>query len=89
MQSEIHTHRYNGVTTYDSGHVHEYSGETSADPDYQGHVHYMTGVTTYDDGHNHSYRIQTGPAIYFNGGHYHYFRGSVDFANVPVMHTHM
>jgi len=89
MPNELHTHSFGGTTTFDSGHIHRYFGETSADPDRDGHIHYMTGVTTYDDGHTHNYRIPTGPAIYVNGGHYHYYRGNTSAAIIPNRHIHL
>ncbi|HOV27927.1 MAG TPA: hypothetical protein PK566_16410 [Pseudobacteroides sp.] len=31
----------------------------------------------------------TGPAIYVNGGHYHYYRGNTSAAIIPNRHIHL
>lgn len=48
----------------------------------------MVGTTTSNDGHVHNYKIPTSPAIYVQGGHYHYYRGETSLANIPDTHAH-
>ncbi|MEL7656180.1 MAG: YmaF family protein [Bacillota bacterium] len=86
MQNMMHSHYFEGTTSIDDGHQHQYSGVSSSDPDITGHIHFMEGDTTMNDGHSHHYRIQTGPAIYVPGGHYHYYQGETYIAD---MHAHM
>jgi len=68
-----------GRTTLNDGHIHEYSGTTSANPDTPGHIHYMVGQTTFEDGHIHRYSLRTGPSIPVNGGHTHYYYAATSF----------
>lgn len=76
MSNELHDHNYRGVTTFSDGHVHQYTGRTSTNPDSIGHIHTIRGVTTFNDGHVHHYTTITSKAIYFNEDeHYHYYRG--------------
>lgn len=85
MPNGFHTHNYNGMTLIANMHDHSYSGRTSRDPDKMGHTHFMEGPTTNNDGHSHFYRMQTGPAVYRNGNHYHCYQGDTDLAD---MHIH-
>lgn len=80
-----HFHYYSGITSFDSGHVHGYEGESSLAPTGVPHVHYIQGVTTYNDGHTHVYWITTGLDIPMpGGGHTHYINGITDIANQHV-----
>jgi len=63
MQNSLHSHRFMGRTTFNDGHIHEYSGITSVNLNSPGHIHYMAGETTFEDGHIHRYSLQTGPSI--------------------------
>ena len=81
MQYGLHRHDFNGVTTFDNGHTHQYYGKTSLDSDVSGHVHYMIGETTFDDGHIHQYELQTGSSIPIDGGHIHYYQAATSFDN--------
>lgn len=88
MPIEMHTHSYGGMTTFNSGHVHGYFGETSPNPNTLGHIHFINGITTRNDGHIHILRIPTGPAVYIDGGHYHFYRGGTSVAFRPNRHFH-
>lgn len=85
MPNYLHSHNYNGVTSVTDRHDHRYIGRTNKEPDVRGHTHLMEGYTTRDDGHIHFYRLRTGPAVYRQGGHYHYYQGDTDVAD---RHTH-
>ena len=85
MPNGFHTHNFNGATSVEVRHDHRFTGRTGRAPDTMGHTHIMEGDTTRDDGHAHFYQMQTGPAIYRNGGHYHSYQGDTD---VVDMHTH-
>lgn len=84
MPEKLHNHYFRGITSYDDGHVHGYSGITSNNPDVPSHIHYMAGNTTLNDGHVHYYAIFTGPEVEFNGGHYHHYRGITRIADRHV-----
>ena len=60
-----HVHFFEGVTTFDDGHVHRYRGVTGGPIPIPGgeHYHIFSGVTSFDDGHSHSYYGKTGPGI--------------------------
>jgi hypothetical protein len=85
MPLELHSHNYGGRTSFNDGHIHEYMGQTSVNPDYRNHIHYMEGETSFNDGHEHYYAISTGPAIYVDGGHYHNYFG---YTRVADRHIH-
>lgn len=85
MPNGPHNHRYDGETSYTDGHVHNYMGRTSINPDTEGHIHYLEGVTSYNNGHIHYYTDYTGPAVYIDGGHYHNYMGETQVAD---RHTH-
>lgn len=74
----LHTHEFKGVTVYVDGHLHLFSGVSSASPETPGHTHIIAGETTTDHGHSHGYSIQTQGPTYVDPGryrHYHYFTG--------------
>ncbi|ADU74072.1 MAG TPA: hypothetical protein DEF39_13355 [Hungateiclostridium thermocellum] len=79
MQNSLHSHRFMGRTTFNDGHIHEYSGITSVNLNSPGHIHYMAGETTFEDGHIHRYSLQTGPSIPVSGGHIHYYYTATSF----------
>jgi hypothetical protein len=84
----LHTHAFQGVTVYVDGHLHLFSGVTSASPNVPGHTHTVSGVTTTNSGHWHNFSMQTqGPTYVDSGGykHYHYYKGNT---NVAASHTH-
>ena len=72
---DVHAHFYEGTTNSVFNHTHDYSGETSKEPDYHGHIHYISGYTTIDKDHVHYYSITTGPKIEVEKGHIHYYVG--------------
>lgn len=80
MPGEIHTHKFKGVTVYINGHLHLFSGTSSASPNVAGHTHYLNGNTTINNGHSHPYslitRFQTDAGV----GHYHYYEGITGYA---------
>jgi hypothetical protein len=74
----LHTHKFKGVTEYSDGHLHLFSGISSASTEEPGHTHIIAGDTTMADGHSHRYSIRTQPPTYVDAGgykHYHYFTG--------------
>lgn len=81
MPTGLHAHYYNGTTLVTDRHDHRYSGSTRKDPDTMGHTHVMEEFTETSDGHKHHFKIQTGPAIYMNNGHYHCYQGNTDMAD--------
>jgi hypothetical protein len=77
----LHTHQYKGVTVYVDGHLHLFSGVSSASPDVPGHTHTIAGRTTTDAGHSHGYSLTTRePTMVGPGRHYHYYAGDTDMA---------
>ena len=72
----MHTHEFKGVTTYVDGHLHLFSGVSSASPNIRGHTHVVEGTTTTDSGHSHNYSLTTWPQTDVNAGHYHYYEGA-------------
>jgi len=85
LSDRLHSHYFRGVTSYNDGHIHRYSGTTSQDRDTPGHVHTMTGETTFEDGHVHSYSLMTGAPIPVANGHTHYYKAATAFNDG---HTH-
>ncbi|MCL6548958.1 MAG: YmaF family protein [Alicyclobacillus sp.] len=84
----VHTHSYQGVTSFDVGHRHRYAGVTAPAPGGVQHTHTYEAETTLDDGHTHFIRGRTGPAIALpGGGHYHLFAG-VTTVNGATPHRH-
>lgn len=82
MPGELHTHEYKGVTAYADGHVHLFSGVSSASPNFPGHTHIIAGETTVNDGHSHPYRLISEGPTYVDSArykHYHYFAGLTGF----------
>lgn len=74
----MHTHKFKGVTVYVDGHLHLFSGVSSAAPETPGHTHVIAGETTMADGHSHGFSIVTQPPTYVDAGrykHYHYYKG--------------
>lgn len=77
----LHTHAFQGVTVFVDGHLHLFSGISSASPDTPGHTHTIAGRTTTDAGHSHSYSLTSqGPTVVGPGKHYHYYTGDTHFA---------
>ncbi len=82
----MHTHQFQGVTTYVEGHLHLFSGVSTPSEDVPGHTHNIIGITTIASGHSHRYFIITqGPTIVGPGKHYHYFKGAT---GVTQGHSH-
>lgn len=74
----MHTHQFRGVSVYVDGHLHLFSGVSSASPETPGHTHIISGETTTADGHSHGFSIQTQGPTYVDTGrykHYHYYKG--------------
>lgn len=72
----VHVHPFSGITSYDVGHRHHYTGVTEPAPSGVQHVHNYYAETSFDDGHTHIIRGATGPSVPLpQGGHYHYFEG--------------
>ena len=75
----MHTHQFKGVTVYVDGHLHLFSGVSSASPETPGHTHIIAGETTTADGHSHGFYIVTQPPTYVDDErykHYHYYTGN-------------
>lgn len=84
----VHLHPFAGITSFEAGHRHRYSGVTEPAPSGVPHTHRYEAVTSFDDGHTHVIRGVTGPAIPVpGGGHIHYFEG-VTTVNGQIPHTH-
>ena len=74
----MHTHQFKGVTVYVNGHLHLFSGFSSASPETPGHTHIIAGETTIADGHSHGFSIVTEPPTYVDAArykHYHHYKG--------------
>jgi hypothetical protein len=72
----VHTHHFQGTTSFDAGHNHQYAGTTEPAPSGVPHRHRYFTFTSFNDGHRHIIRGVTGPAIPLpNGGHVHRFSG--------------
>lgn len=86
----VHTHRYQGVASFDVGHRHRYTGVTAPAPGGVQHTHVYEAKTTSDDGHTHIIRGRTGPAIPLpGGGHYHVMAGATTVGGVtPHRHSY-
>jgi len=64
---------------YVDGHLHLFSGVSSASPETPGHTHIIAGETTTTDGHSHGFSIVTQPPTYVDEArykHYHYYTGN-------------
>jgi hypothetical protein len=75
----FHAHAFKGVTTYEDGHLHLYSGVSSASPNAPGHTHIIRGQTTINGGHTHGYFIISEGPTYVDRAHYkhyHYYEGN-------------
>ncbi len=84
----VHVHAFGGVTSFDVGHSHHYSGLTAPAPSGVPHVHEYQAETTFNDGHTHLIRGTTGGAIPIpGGGHIHYFEGHTT-VNGRTPHSH-
>lgn len=82
MPDELHRHEYKGVTVFVDGHVHLFSGISSASPNVPGHTHTIAGQTTVNDGHSHPYRMISEGPIYVDRArykHYHFYSGVTGF----------
>lgn len=87
---QTHIHHFRGITSFDAGHDHRYSGMTEPAPSSIQHTHRYFTFTSVDERHRHQIRGVTGPAIPLpGGGHYHEFQGttSVDGA-IPHRHRY-
>lgn len=88
MPGELHTHEFKGVTVYIDGHLHLFSGVSSASPNVPGHTHAISGVTSVNGGHSHAFSLTTMGPTYVDSEqykHYHYFEGATDIA---LFHSH-
>lgn len=85
QDNTIHHHSFEGSTSFVNGHHHYYSGKTSDEPNLRNHFHYIEGDTMMSDGHMHHYKIETSPAYYERGKHFHYYRYTTDLVQ---KHTH-
>jgi hypothetical protein len=78
----MHTHAFKGVTVFVGGHLHLFSGVSSASPDTPGHMHLIAGDTTSVAGHSHHYSlVSQGPTVVGPGKHYHYYVGNTEVTN--------
>ncbi|KIL35438.1 hypothetical protein SD71_14205 [Cohnella kolymensis] len=85
----VHVHPFEGTTSFDIGHQHEYAGITEPAQSGVQHAHGYYAVTSFDDGHTHIISGMTGPAIPLaDGGHIHYFAGHTT-ENGRIPHTHV
>ena len=83
---QIHTHHFQGVTSFVDGHTHQYVGTTEPAPSGVQHTHRYFTFTTVNNRHRHQIQGVTGPAIPLpNGGHYHEFSG---FTTIEGMNPH-
>nr|WP_026105071.1 YmaF family protein [Halalkalibacterium ligniniphilum] len=72
----VHSHHIKGITSFDVGHEHRYSGTTERAPSGISHTHRYFTYTTINSGHKHVIKGVTGPDIPLpGGGHYHEFSG--------------
>ncbi len=85
---EMHTHEFRGVTVYEDGHLHLFSGVTSASPNVPGHTHTIAGVTTTDSGHAHRFAFQSGEPTYVDSVGYKHYHDYVGSTNSAVGHSH-
>ena len=77
-----HIHYFEGETTVDRDHDHEFKGYTSrAIPGPHGHVHYYEVYTSVDFDHKHMICGYTGPAMEVPGGHIHSLAGLTTFCS--------
>jgi hypothetical protein len=84
----VHVHDFEGITSFDVGHRHEYEGTTEPAPSGVPHTHRYHTLTSFDDGHKHEIRGTTGPALPVpGGGHIHRFEG-VTSVNGDTPHEH-
>lgn len=88
MSNELHTHSYHGVTSIADHHDHRFYGTTSKDPDIMGHSHFIEGHTLESGNHTHYYLMQTGPAIYMDGGHFHTYQGDTRMTHIHIHRMH-
>jgi hypothetical protein len=83
-----HVHAFEGVTSFDEGHVHEYVGVTQSAQTGVPHVHHYHSETSFNNGHTHIIAGVTGPDVDVpGGGHIHYFEGFTT-VNGRTPHTH-
>jgi hypothetical protein len=78
LPSEIHTHEFKGVTVYVDGHLHLFSGISSASPNVPGHTHDIAGQTSVSLDHLHGFSFVSQGPTYVDRElykHYHYFQG--------------
>lgn len=65
MYIKSHTHKFEGKTTFDDGHIHKYRQNTiKAIPRRGGHIHSYEGATTFNDRHNRNCRDYTSGHIH-------------------------
>lgn len=84
----LHTHGFEGLTSFNVGHRHFYAGITQPEPSGVPHTHLYSTVTSFNDGHTHRLSGRTGPANPLpGGGHYHFFEG-VTTIDGRTPHTH-
>lgn len=85
---QLHVHQFAGITSFDAGHSHNYSGTTASAPSGVQHTHEYYATTTFNDGHSHIIKGITGPAIPLpGGGHIHRFEGTTTL-NGTMPHVH-
>lgn len=84
----VHTHHFQGVTSFDVGHNHRYVGTTEPAPSGVPHRHRYFTFTSIDNGHRHIIQGITGPAIPLpDGGHIHHFSGTTTVdGRIPHRH---
>lgn len=84
----VHSHEFQGVTSFDVGHQHAYAGITAPAPSGVQHTHPYRAVTSFNDGHSHLITGVTGPAIPLpGGGHIHHFEG-ITTVDGAIPHSH-
>lgn len=85
----VHEHYFSGITSFDVGHSHKYTGKTEPAPSGVQHTHNYFTHTSFNSGHTHVIRGVTGPAISLpNGGHYHEFHGVTTVDGSTPHHHH-
>lgn len=84
----IHLHFMKGITSFDFGHDHTFSGRTDFSFSGRRHRHYYSIYTSFNRGHSHLIFGYTSPPIFLpNGRHYHVFQGITTVDGNPL-HNH-
>lgn len=84
----MHTHQFKGVTVYVDGHVHLFSGVSSASPNVPGHVHNVAGQTSVSLDHFHDYSYNTQGPTYVDQAHYKHYHYHEGITGYSFAHRH-